>query len=39
MDAMKLVRGKYKGAEVLVTGSSYLAGNVLYALHSQHNLN
>ncbi|PVH70693.1 Mur ligase [Cadophora sp. DSE1049] len=33
-DAVRLVKEKYKGAEVLVTGSGYLTGNILHILRS-----
>ena len=33
-DAVSLVRENYKGAKVLVTGSSFLAGGVLHILRS-----
>jgi folylpolyglutamate synthase len=32
--AVRLIQEKYKGAEVLVAGSGYLAGNVLQILRS-----
>ena len=32
--AVRLIKEKYKGAEVFVTGSGYLAGNVLQILRS-----
>jgi hypothetical protein len=33
-DAVRLVKENYKGAEVLVTGSGYLSGNILHILRS-----
>jgi hypothetical protein len=33
-DAVRLVKENHKGAEVLVTGSSYLSGNILHILRS-----
>jgi len=35
-EAIKLVRDKYEGAQVLITGSHYLAGGSLYLLRSEH---
>ncbi|KAF4637066.1 hypothetical protein G7Y89_g1009 [Cudoniella acicularis] len=33
-DAIRLVKANYKGAEILVTGSGYLSGNILHILQS-----